>query len=68
MAKRVESWLNKIYAYLMGYFWRPCPVCGEYFGGHQTKLGGIKITERGEMWEKGLVICDTCTSLGKGDK
>ena len=27
--------LNRIYAWLFGYFWRPCPVCGKYFGGHE---------------------------------
>lgn len=27
--------LNRIYAWLFGYFWLPCPVCGKYFGGHE---------------------------------
>ena len=27
--------LHRIYARLMGYFWLPCPKCGEYFGGHE---------------------------------
>ena len=27
--------LHKLYAYLFGYFWLPCPVCGKYFGGHE---------------------------------
>lgn len=28
--------LNKIYAWLFGYFWLPCPVCGRMFGGHEV--------------------------------
>jgi hypothetical protein len=28
-------WLNKLYASIFGYFWLPCPICGEYFGGHE---------------------------------
>ena len=27
--------LNKLYANVFGYFWLPCPVCGEDFGGHE---------------------------------
>ena len=26
---------NKIYAKLLGYFWLPCPICGQHFGGHE---------------------------------
>lgn len=31
--------LNRIYAFLFGYFWLPCPICGKNFGGHEL---GIK--------------------------
>jgi hypothetical protein len=24
-----------LYAKINGYFWQPCPICGENFGGHQ---------------------------------
>lgn len=27
--------LNKLYANAFGYFWLPCPVCKENFGGHE---------------------------------
>lgn len=30
-------WLNRLYAGLFGYFWLPCPLCGEYFGGHEWR-------------------------------
>jgi hypothetical protein len=28
-------WLAKLWAYFGGYFWLPCPVCGESFGGQE---------------------------------
>lgn len=46
--------LHKIYANLFGYFWHPCPVCKEYFGGHEIA----------NIWTKPLVGDDgraTCT-------
>lgn len=27
--------LHKAYAHFFGYFWMPCPTCGEHFGGHE---------------------------------
>lgn len=27
--------LRRVYAALGGYFWLPCPACGEMFGGHE---------------------------------
>ena len=27
--------VHKIYADLRGYFWMPCPLCHEMFGGHE---------------------------------
>jgi hypothetical protein len=63
----MPRWVHKIYAFLNGYFWMPCPTCGEMFGGHETKLSGIKITERGETWTRGKCICDRCTEKGLSD-
>jgi len=28
---------HKIYAWIFGYFWIPCPKCGKMFGGHESK-------------------------------
>ena len=28
-------WLNCAYAFIQGYFWAPCPICGRNFGGHE---------------------------------
>lgn len=27
--------LHRSFAWLFGYFWLPCPVCGRMFGGHE---------------------------------
>ena len=27
--------VHKRFAEVMGYFWLPCPLCGEEFGGHE---------------------------------
>lgn len=28
-------WINKLYADIVGYFWMPCPICGQMLGGHE---------------------------------
>jgi hypothetical protein len=33
--------LHKWYARLNGYFWQPCPVCGQPFGGHEHGVGMV---------------------------
>jgi hypothetical protein len=36
MMKILRMW-HENYAKKNGYFWLPCPVCGEHFGGHEWK-------------------------------
>jgi hypothetical protein len=43
-----------LYAKLRGYFWLPCPICGQMFGGHEK--GGDLMTS----WEDGLMVCPRC--------
>jgi hypothetical protein len=31
---RIE-WVERVNAFLGGYFWLPCPLCGVHFGGHE---------------------------------
>jgi hypothetical protein len=33
---RLPRWWHRLYAESMGYFWLPCPMCGEMFGGHES--------------------------------
>jgi hypothetical protein len=34
MYENLPRWMNRLYAFLNGYFWLPCE-CGRYFGGHE---------------------------------
>lgn len=48
-------WYSYLYAKANGYFWLPCPVCGNMFGGHEMgggrlRLGGIR----------GKMTCPNC--------
>ena len=33
---KLPRWMHHLYANLFGYFWLPCPICHEYFGGHEV--------------------------------
>lgn len=49
--------LNKIFAFMFGYFWLPCPICGRMFGGHEiadTVLIGHGPLER--------LVCKKCNN------
>lgn len=54
--------LNKLYADILGYFWLPCQLCGQMYGGHEWKdVGG----ESSRLDGRG--ICPDCTRAGKGE-
>lgn len=38
---RHPRWLHRLYAFVNGYFWLPCPSCGRYFGGHERGGGTL---------------------------
>jgi len=57
------------YAQTMGVFWKECPNCGEYFGGHEWELDGVEVRSLvfsyGE--EKAYVgVCPVCCRAGIG--
>ena len=53
----MPRFLHRWYAYLMGYFWLPCPLCEEYMGGHEwTNHDGI----RGAAAGMTQGICNAC--------
>lgn len=45
---------NKFYAHFFGYFWIPCSICKEYFGGHE--LHEVLHTS----WNSGNCVCINC--------
>lgn len=69
-------WLNQRYAQLHGYFWLPCPVCGQRFGGHEWRREinkefgrGYHITDiptPGSGPTVGTGICPDCIAMGVG--
>lgn len=54
--------LNRMLAFLGGYFWLPCPSCGQHFGGHEWGwTNGMPDSIDG----KG--ICSDCAKARKGN-
>lgn len=52
-----KGW-NCFRAWLGGYFWLPCPLCGEMFGGHQwRKCGSIRTKQPG----LNKLVCPRCS-------
>lgn len=47
----LPRWVHRLYAWTSGYFWLPCPICGEMFGGHEAGQASIKSNGHN------LVIC-----------
>lgn len=41
---RKSRWFNKLYAFVFGYFWTSCPICGDYYGGHEWNGGILSVT------------------------
>lgn len=41
--------LNQAYAFLASYFWLPCPICGEMFGGHECGTKSVPAKD-GNGW------------------
>lgn len=59
--------LHRLYAKTAGYFWLPCPLCGQEFGGHEWRdIAGKSSTIAGDEPGKGIGICPDCTVAGRG--
>lgn len=46
--------LHRLWAWLAGYFWIPCPKCGEHFGGHEVADFSVRVGD------KLKVVCKRC--------
>jgi hypothetical protein len=75
---RLPRWMHRIYAFLLAYFWLPCPLCGRNSGGHEWrdrdgKSSAINIVgfeQRGGIYHtvtRYTGICPSCTRDGLGD-
>lgn len=52
---RLPRFIHRLYAWLTGRFWLPCPICGREFGGHENGTGHL-LTNFGE----GEMVCPNC--------
>lgn len=68
---RYRTW-NRIRAVVGGYFWRPCPCCFRFFGGHEWADGG---GHNGSIPDpdapdsagfRSVTICPDCIAAGVG--
>lgn len=46
-------WQRRRYALAYGFFWFPCPICKEYFGGHEAVSDPVLK----ETKDRGWLIC-----------
>lgn len=51
---------HKLYANTFGYFWLPCPICDELFGGHEAS--GIHLMS---TLSSGQSVCPNCEDEAK---
>ncbi len=58
--------LNRIYALVFGYFWKPCPICGKMFGGHESSNGFSNAIPDKYDKRVGDIICPDCARDGRG--
>ena len=62
-----NRWLAKLHANTLGYFWLPCPICGQMFGGQEVdvhKENSFAMTS----WSGGKCVCPDCRSNGKAEE
>jgi hypothetical protein len=66
MSNKLSRVANRAFAAVTGYFWLPCPLCKQHFGGHQWRdINGLSsMTETSDGVKTG--ICPDCTRAGKG--
>lgn len=66
--KKRPRFIQWFYALIHGYFWLPCPICGEKFGGHEKghsiytgAAGGVSPA----MPTGGTMVCPDCVVEAK---
>ncbi len=58
---RKPRWVQHFIACLFGYFWAPCPVCGQMFGGQEfDPHSPFLMTADGTQW----MVCSDCFKDG----
>jgi hypothetical protein len=65
-------WMHRLYAWLAGYFWLPCPVCHDPFAGHEWrdydgKSSAVRLVSPVDNQSHDWGICPACTREGRGN-
>jgi hypothetical protein len=63
-------WFHRWWANLGGFFWSPCPLCSEYFGGHEWRPIDGKPSSVSDSGSPNIRvgICPQCTRAGHGTR
>ena len=59
-------WAHRLYAHVAGYFWLPCPLCGEHFGGHEWQFD-LCASIPGPRPGVRTGVCPTCTATRRAE-
>lgn len=61
---KLPRWVHRLWAFFFGYFWLPCPLCGEKFGGYEWRVdepsSSIMLS-----WSEGHGVCPNCHAAAK---
>lgn len=52
----LPRWMHHAWAWFGGYFWLPCKICGQPFGGHEHKRCVVLYESQGRGW----LTCPNC--------
>jgi hypothetical protein len=55
---KLPRFVHHFWAWLAGYYWIPCPLCGKYIGGHEHSWEKSGCLLTGE--NRGKVTCYDC--------
>ena len=60
MIRRLPRWLAYVIAKLGGYFWIPCPVCGDGFAGFEvgSHTSGVQHRDEGDGTRSYKIVCN----------
>ncbi len=56
---------HRLYAFAGAYYWKPCPLCQKYYGGHEEIKGYL---EKGSQYwgsQHGIMVCPECRSYAE---
>jgi hypothetical protein len=61
-------WFARLCAYVLGYFWMPCPVCGENFAGFECDPGWGAVLVQKADGPHMLIVCSKPACAAEGQR